>query len=310
VKLDRFGTTKTSAPTLDVVKTAYLISQEAAGCTPATLEANRFAFLSLQRYMEAMDLPDLTALDANAMRGYILHERKRGLKDRSVQSYLINLKAFFRWTVEEGYLPENPLATVKAPRVEKKVLEAFTDAEIRALLNATSGRENLDVRNRALVACLLDSGLRAAEMVSLNLGDVDMQTGMARVTGKGRKQRFVRLGAQARKALLRYLQIRRGEPGDPLWLGVRGPLTSDGLHEILTKLGKRCKVQPCNPHKFRRTFALACLRNGMDPFSLQTLMGHADLQILRRYLAQTQADVEAAHAKSSPMDRLLMRKAA
>lgn len=310
MRLDRLATTNLQPATLTDVSNAYLISQEAAGCTPATLEANRYAFLSLDRFLEKAGVSDLAMVDPNAMRQYILNERGRGLRDRSVQSYLINLKAFFRWSVQEGYLAENPMDKVRPPKIEKNIIEAFTDAEVKRLLAATTASDALSVRNRALVTCLLDSGLRAAEMISLRVADVDMVTGVALVRGKGRKQRHVRLGAQARKALSRYIQVRRGQPGEPLWLGVRGALTSDGLHEILTKLGRKCGVAPCNPHKFRRTFALSCLRNGMDPFSLQILMGHADLQILRQYLCQTQADVQRAHEKASPMDRMLERRSA
>lgn len=310
MKLDRFGIAKRASFSLAEAKASYLLAQEAQGSTEKTIESIRCAFLSLARFAEANHKSDGDLLDPQTVREYILNERRRGLKDRSVQSYLINLKAFHSWCVREGYADSNPFDRVKLPKVEQHILEAFTPAELNQLLKGTEGSDALSVRNRALVLCLLDSGLRASEMISLRIGDLDMVTGIATVRGKGRKQRHVRIGSQARKALLRYLQFRQGERGEPLWLGIRGPLTGDGLHEVLTKLGAKVNVSPCNPHKFRRTFALNCLRNGMDPFSLQILMGHADLQILRRYLAQTQADVERAHAEHSPVDRMLCRRSA
>ncbi|MCH8273388.1 MAG: tyrosine-type recombinase/integrase [Armatimonadetes bacterium] len=308
MKLGRLCTAIPEAVSLPDASTAYLISQDAAGCTKATLETTRYAFLSLSRFLESIGVDDLRNFGPNEVRQYILHARGKGLADRTVQGYLFRLKAFTNWCVREDYLPSNPFDNVRMPKVERKIIAAFTPAEIKKLLSGTSRKDPLSIRNRALVLDLLDTGLRASELISLRVGDVDLSTGMVTVTGKGRKQRQVRLGAQARKALLRYLRIRGGEEGEPLWIGVRGPLTTDGLHEVLTKLGKRVGVSPCNPHKFRRTFALNCLRNGMDPFSLQILMGHSDMQILRQYLAQTQADIQRAHEKHSPVDRMFDRR--
>ncbi|MCH8275341.1 MAG: tyrosine-type recombinase/integrase [Armatimonadetes bacterium] len=308
--LGHLGTRFSRTVELSDAGSAYLISQEAEGCTKATLEAIGYGIQSLSRFLDSIGVGDLRNLGPNEIRQYILHERRRGLKDRSVQSYLVNIKAFAVWCVREDYLPSNPFDNVRMPKVERKIIAAFTPAEIKKLLSGTNGKDPLSIRNRALVLDLLDTGLRASELISLRVGDVDLSTGMVTVTGKGRKQRQVRLGAQARKALLRYLRIRGGEEGEPLWIGVRGPLTTDGLHEVLTKLGKRVGVSPCNPHKFRRTFALNCLRNGMDPFSLQILMGHSDMQILRQYLAQTQADIQRAHEKHSPVDRMFDRRTA
>lgn len=297
-------------PTFDIayLRQAYLISQEAAGCTPKTIGNIGCAFNSFERFLQTVGVSTLDCIDANSMRSYILHERNRGQSDRSVQTYLISLKGFFRWCVDENYSETSPMVRVKMPRIEKKVIEAFTDDEIRRLLSATSGPDSISVRNRALVTGLLDSGLRAAEFVGMKVGDIDLANGLFMVSGKGRKQRHVRMGANARKCVIRYLQLRKGKVGEPLWLGVRGPITTSGLFQILNDLGTRCNVQKCNPHKFRRTFALNCLRNGMDPFSLQILMGHSDLQILRQYLAQTRADVHSAHEACSPIDRLLERR--
>ena len=111
--------------------------------------------------------------------------------------------------------------------------------------------------------------------------------------GKGRKQRLAFLGARARKALLKYL-MERGflRPEEPLWLsqttGER--LTDDGLRLLFRRLGLSAHVQHCHPHTFRRTFALWSLRSGMNIYALEQIMGHSDLQILRRYLALVEED--------------------
>lgn len=310
MKLQRIGIANSTMLALTFLRDSYLVSQEAAGCTAKTLTNIKTAFKVFLAFAKDQGIATVDQIDANTMRAFILAERTRGQQDRSVQTYLIIMQAFFRWCIDEEHLDSNPMEKVKMPRVEKKIIEAFSDAEIKKLMNVTAGSDPDVARDRAIVACLLDSGLRAAEFVNMKVGSVDLQTGLFVVLGKGRKQRHVRLGANARKALIKYLQVRNGKEGQPLWIGVRGPITTNGLLQITSAIGKACGVSPCNPHKFRRTFALNCLRNGMDPFSLQILMGHSDLQILRQYLAQTRADVQKAHEQCSPMDRLMERKSA
>ncbi|GAB4405088.1 MAG: hypothetical protein Kow00123_17150 [Anaerolineales bacterium] len=95
-------------------------------------------------------------------------------------------------------------------------------------------------------------------------------------------------------------------PASPLWITRTGDrLTYWGLRQILRRRAERAGVPAPSPHDFRRAFALAALRNGVDLISLQRLLGHADLTVIRRYLAQTDGDLQAAHAKASPVDRML-----
>ena len=126
--------------------------------------------------------------------------------------------------------------------------------------------------------------------------------------GKGRKQRVAFLGSRARKALLKYF-MARGEvnPDGPLWPSMHTGkrLTDSGLRLMLRRLGRRAEVAHCNPHTFRRTFALWSLRSGMNIYALQQIMGHSDLQILRRYLALVEEDLHDAHKKHGAVDNML-----
>jgi site-specific recombinase XerD len=180
------------------------------------------------------------------------------------------------------------------------------------LLAACDRHTVTGARNYALVLTLLDTGLRAAELCGLRVGDVNMRTGLTSVMGKGQKQRTVRVGSKARAAILRMLGFRqRARNGDPLWLGYHldgqgcGALSKHGLQTMLRRLGARAEVMPCGAHRFRRTFALWCLRDGMDLHSLRMLMGHNSLAVLQRYLALAGEDLERAHIAHSPVDRLL-----
>jgi len=139
------------------------------------------------------------------------------------------------------------------------------------------------------------------------VGDVDTRTGACVVRqGKGRKDRITYIGAKAKRALFKYLDSRSIQTAEPLFVTPSGErLTVDGVQSMLMRLGARAQVAHCHPHTFRRTFALWSLRAGMDIFSLQKLMGHSDLSILRRYLALVEADLADAHRAHGAVDAML-----
>jgi len=197
-------------------------------------------------------------------------------------------------------------------RLEKRMQPPFSAEDIKALLAACCMKTAKDLRDRAMTLALLDSGLRASEFVGLQVNSLDMRSGLVTVIGKGHKQRGVRFGAKTRQEILRYLARRLEATQDsPLWIAYRtdgeerGPLTLRGLQMMFRNLGEKAGVVPCHPHKSRRTFALWCLRDGMDLHSLRLLMGHRSLAVLQRYLALAGEDIERAHKLHSPVDNLL-----
>ncbi len=207
-------------------------------------------------------------------------------------------RVWFRWLVEQGDLEQSPLARIKAPRVRISPLEPVTIDQVRALLGVSNPRD------RALILFLFDTGVRAGELVSLNVSDVNLSTGLVQIrNGKGGKSRVVVLGVKARRELVRYLRRREGVPLFTTDDGHR--LGTNTLRQILRRRCRDAGICPRGPHAFRRAFALAMLRGGSDVHSLQLLMGHADLSILRRYLAQTEDDLRAAHERAGPVDHLL-----
>lgn len=193
---------------------------------------------------------------------------------------------------------------VPMPKLDKTILPAYSPAEVDLLLKATAGRDQLAIRNRAMILLLLDSGVRVSELASMRIGDVDPKSGTFKVLGKGSKERMCRVSAPTLNALQKYGRVRKGKVGDPLWIGTRGPLTRNGIGEILDGIGKTVGVH-AHPHKFRRTCAITMLRAGADLFSVQRLLGHSDLTVLRRYLDQTEADDFSVHERASPVMHLI-----
>lgn len=226
-------------------------------------------------------------------------------KVQTVHTVFVKWRTFFLWTVEEGYLEVSPMKRLSAPRLDANLLPALNDAELTRLDLALKGPGFVTIRNRALIFVMLDSAVRLQECADLRVSDLDLDTGSLRVRkGKGRRERMTWVGSSTLRALGRYLRTTNVKGEDLLWRSDDGrPLTRWGIRDTLNYVGKVTGVH-VHPHKLRRTCALQMLRNGADVYSIQRLMGHADLETLRKYLAQSEADVAAAHAKFGVIDRL------
>ena len=251
---------------------AFILSRQAMRCTEKTIEHYRYGAGGFVSWLHQQGVRRVDEITAHHFRAYLVDLQSQGLKDTTQHAQARAIKTFLRWLVSEGDLDVSPMNKVKMPRLAQTIPEPFAVEHIQSLLEHCNRKSPRGARNYAIVLTLLDTGLRAAEFLSLTVGSVNMNTGIATVTGKGRKQRQVRIGNKARSAILRMLGFRgQVKPGDPLWVAydtlheqVKGPLSIGGLQMVLARLGREAGVMPCSPHRFRRTFALWALRDGMD----------------------------------------------
>lgn len=255
-------------------------------------------------WCDALDVGHVSAITPSLIRGYLVSLEDRGLRDNSIHAAARAIRAWLNFCVREEYIQASPMDKVAMPRVSRKILPSLSEENITCLLAACNS-----ARDNAIVLVLLDTGLRASELVNLDGKDVDLDFGEIHVRqGKGSKDRTVFLGSEARRALRDYY-VERGEPEEnhPVWISQtrHQRLTASGLHQLLKRLGEQAGVDDCAPHTMRRTFALWCLRNGMDIFRLARLMGHTDISVLRRYLYLLKDDLRAAHAQYGVVDKLL-----
>ncbi len=292
---------------------AFLLSREAMRCSPKTLEHYEYTVGGFVEQLQALGVTEPAAITPHHVRAYLVTLQRRGLADTTQHAHARGIKTFLRWLEAEGDIDANPMRRVAMPRLDARIPAPFSPEDVRNLLAACDRQDPIGARDYALCLTLLDTGLRAAELVGLQVGSVDMRSGLCTVLGKGGKMRQVRVGAKARGAIIRMLGYRaNASPGTPLWMGYTpgkteagDALSIHGLQTMLRRLGQRAGVEPCAPHRFRRTFALWCLRDGMDLHSLRMLMGHSSLAVLQRYLALAGEDVERAHKAHSPADKLL-----
>lgn len=233
----------------------------------------------------------------------------------TVATYHEVLKAFFAWAVREGEVAPsaNPMTGIPAPIHRPDQIQPFAEGQVAALLSAAKRSQN-PRRDRALLLLMLDTGMRASEVISLTVGDADHKTRQLSVEGKGGKRRTLPFSQPTALALLEYRMKDRGKvPEDtPLFPGDRGAraglaITRRGLEAIFTRLGAAAKLTGvrCSPHTMRHCFAVSFLRAGGNVFTLQTLMGHQSLSMTQRYVAIAQADVIRQHSQYSPVAHLL-----
>jgi integrase/recombinase XerD len=263
------------------------------------------------------DDPDLDKITATDIQSFLAVQ---DVSNKSLLNYYIGLSALWSWATAEGLASVHVVRKLKAPKPESRVIVPFSLTDIRAMLSVVerskqyrekfsgqqvSFRLPYADRNRAMILLLLDTGLRATEICSLVLGDVDVKARTLTVMGKGRKERHIPFGARTGNAIWRYLAGRKDDPGDgsPLFLSSGGhPMSRDRLAHTIADIGARAGIQGAHPHRFRHTFAINYLRNGGDVYTLQNILGHSTLEMVRKYLALAQVDLETAHRRASPVE--------
>ena len=246
------------------------------------------------------------------------------LAPKSILNIHINLSSLWTWGVEEGLVKENLIRKISPPPVEPPVIEPFSKDDIALLMKVCSrsrtwktnpsvsnSRPTAD-RDKAIIAVLLDTGVRASELCGIRFGDINIKENRIHIFGKGggrdKKERFVYFGRRTSQLIWKYLLPRMEEirEEDPVFvvgsLDFWQPMNRSVLRKHLHRLGERAGVSKTYPHRFRHTFAINFLRNGGDIFTLQAMLGHSDLTMVQRYARIANTDVEKAHRKASPVD--------
>lgn len=283
----------------------FLLSSRVDGLSPRTLADYEYKIGAFVVFCSGLGINDPDQVTASEVRQFLLKLQEKGAP-ASVSGYYKSVKRFFNWMVEEKVLDRSPMVTIHPPRVPQKVIMPFNPEHIKHLLLLCDDRTFIGARNRALVLVFLDTGLRLSEMAGIQLADIRGRE-TVKVMGKGAKERVVRIGKTAQKALLRYLLMRQ-DSHLCLWVSEeRKPLTHWGIAQVIDTLRKRSGITDvrCSAHTFRHTFATRALMNGAGEFEVQSLLGHSKLDMTRRYAASLRSEeAVVGHRKWSPVDNL------
>jgi site-specific recombinase XerD len=229
------------------------------------------------------------------------------VKARTVKDYHSTLRTLFGWIVAEGGLESSPMKRIPVPVDRADDIQPFSEEQVLQL-RAAAKKSRQAGRDEAIVAFLVDTGVRASELCALRFSDFDITAKRATVEGKGGKTRPVYFGRITARALWQYLRDEGREIDEPLFQSERGDaLTRSGLQQLVERLAIAAKIAGvrASPHTFRHTFAISFLRSGGNQFSLMSLLGHTNLQMTARYVKLAQADVENQHRAHSPADMIM-----
>ena len=284
----------------------FIRDRKASNLSPNTLEFYREKLGRFYEFCYSSQIVYVSQITPDIIRSYMLYMAEvRHNNKGNIHGFYRSLRAFLYW-YEREFEPDNwknPIRKVKPPKQSQEILEPVSFDSISALLKTCIDGTFLGDRFRAILLALVDTGARASEFLAMNLDSID-ETGAITIShGKGDKPRKTYLGQKSRKALRRYLN-HRTDNCPALWVTQAGErLTYSGLRAIVKRGAIKANIEPPSLHGFRRAFALAMLRSGnVDIFSLQKLLGHTSLAVMRQYLAQNDEDTRQAHLKGSPVD--------
>jgi integrase/recombinase XerD len=283
--------------------------------------------LLMPKLVDYLGDPEVNEITLHDLQRFIQHlqtdyvpvrfgEDRSKLSPSAVDNYWKGTRSFFGWA-EDALGIQRPDLKLSRPAYKLAEVTPFSESDVKRLLKACDysdtvvskngkeyrmRRETVN-RDKALILILLDTGLRVGELCRLKMQDVNLETGEILVapfgSGQKTKPRMVYLGKAARRQLWLHVSKNRtnAKPKESLL-----DMSEKSVRGLLRRLGKKTGVDNVHPHRFRHTAAIMFLRNGGDIFSLQRLLGHSDLTMVRHYLMLADSDAEDAHRKASPAD--------
>ncbi|MCH2118839.1 MAG: tyrosine recombinase XerC [Pirellulales bacterium] len=280
-----------------------------------TIKSYREDLLILQEFLaDSMgNCPAPGQITPRDLRTYVAALHEAGYAKSSVARRLASLRSFFRFAQREGLCESNPAKPLRNPRRERKLPHFLSGAQIGKLLSAPSSKETLGLRDRAILETLYSAGLRVSELVGINLDDLDLEDGLVRVRGKGKKERLAPLGSHAVRAIKRWHRVRsslpsgkpQGKTSPPLFLNKFGNrLSTRSVARMLEKYLKLTGLDlRTSPHTLRHSFATHLLDRGADIRSVQELLGHKSLVTTQIYTHVSTSGLRKVYEKAHPRAR-------
>lgn len=263
-----------------------------------TLEIERPMDITREHLMDALE----TKRSEKIKRG-----RAATPADATMNKLIRGWRAFFNWIHTEGFIDTNPFKGIGTIKSERRIIETFSNTQIKTLLDAPNRSTFTGYRDYVLMMTLLDTGVRVSELAGLRLQDVDWRDRTLKVYGKGRKERLVPFSRTLEKHLREYTEMRGVIDTDHVFVNIDNePFQVRGIQQAIQLYGQAARIKGVrvSPHTFRHTFAKMYIMNGGDSFSLQKILGHTSLEIVRMYVNLFGTDVAKQHAKFSPLERL------
>lgn len=276
-----------------------------------TVKSYREDLLALAEYLSQIRggrCPQPAEITVLELRGYVAALHEAGYAQATIARRLASLRSFFRFGLREGWTSTNPARPLRNPRKPRNLPHVLSAAEIARLLEAPPPDQMPGLRDRAILETIYSAGLRVSELVGLDQGDLDLDAGLLRVRGKGRKERLAPIGSYAARALKQWLRVRKPSPKEPE--GPDGPLfvnrfgqrlSTRSVARMLEKYLRQTGLDGrTTPHSLRHSFATHLLDRGADIRSVQELLGHKSLVTTQIYTHVSTASLRATYERAHP----------
>ncbi|MBI5149255.1 MAG: tyrosine recombinase XerC [Candidatus Omnitrophica bacterium] len=257
--------------------------------------------IDLREFARFAASTSLEKIDYLFLRRFLAHIRTKQYLPRTLTRKLSALRSFFKFLHREGHIRSNPAVLLMSPKREKRLPKFLTEEEVTKFLEIPRGDNLMGKRDRAILETLYSAGIRVSELVGLNVEHVDLIGNIAKVSGKGKKERLVPLGSKAVEAIKDYLDNRKKD-SNTLFLNKNGTrLSSRSVGTIVHKYIKLVSAtQDISPHVLRHTFATHLLNRGADLRSVQELLGHVNLSTTQIYTHVTTDRLKKVYDQAHP----------
>jgi integrase/recombinase XerD len=278
------------------------------GYSTHTVTAYRNDLAQLMTYVRSEGLVSWQDVDRAAIQRYVQYLRQRGYASSTVGRKVAAVKSYFHFLVADGVLQDDPTSSVDSPQVDKHLPHPLSPEEVERLLTVVAGMDSpKGKRDRAILELMYATGMRASEIIQLEVGALDLEAGTVRCVGKGDKERILPVHGRAREAIRAYLESGRpgllqGRRGVALFVNHRGrPLTRQGLWLIVKECAGAAGIdREVTPHTLRHSFATHMLDGGAGLRELQQLLGHTNISSTQIYTKVSTRRKREAYDKAHP----------
>lgn len=276
------------------------------GLSANTLGAYRADLVALRRWLVERDTSLVYATRSDLL-AFIAFRTEKGAKPRSTARQLSSFRRFYRFLLREAVIKEDPTVKIEMPRIGRSLPQSLSEGEVESLLAAPDVSDPLGHRDRTMLEVLYATGLRVSELINLKQSEINLNQGVARIVGKGGRERLIPLGEEAQNWLRDFIAGPRSEillerQTDYLFPTRRGDrMTRQAFWHIIKRYSKIADIgSKMSPHTLRHAFATHLLNNGADLRVVQMLLGHSDLSTTQIYTHVARARMKDMHAQHHP----------
>ncbi len=284
----------------------FIVDRQVRSLSPRTILWYRNSLKVFSHFLIEQKIDATEKVTSSTIRRFLLSLPEKGYSQGGINNLFGAIKAFIRWYIDE-YEPKdwNPLAKIQTPKRSQEIQKPLSIEDFQRLVSTCTGKTSNNLRDKAILLLLLDTGVRKQELTDLCIEDVDLVTGQVFIrSGKGKKSRTVYIGKKTKKAISAYLRTRKDDC-NALWVTSEATaLAYPSMRQIIRRRAKAANIKEPGLYEFRRAFAINFLRNGGNVLMLQRLLGHSNLSVIHKYVALVSEDLRIEHAKASPIDNL------